>query len=90
MRRSSGRVHLQKERLRPASALLKLARANLETYLSPHERLDLKCVLELIENFLARLEESELSSNPLKTMGRPQLSLLEPNNPVETASPGSS
>src|SRR5476649_990984 len=37
-------VHLQKNRLRPAAALFKLALANLERYSSPHEELDLKIV----------------------------------------------
>src|SRR5882672_7801103 len=33
-------VHLQKDRLRPAAALFKLARANFERYPPVHERLD--------------------------------------------------
>ena len=37
-------VHLQKNRLRPAAALFKLALANLEKYPREHEQLDLNAV----------------------------------------------
>ena len=46
-------VHLQKNRLRPAAALFKLARANLGKYPARHEQLDVSSVLALIENIEA-------------------------------------
>src|SRR5271170_5005806 len=51
-------VHLQKNRLRPAAALFKLARANLEKYPHEHEHLDLKVVGHLIAKWLADLESA--------------------------------
>ena len=50
-------VHLQKNRLRPSAALLKLAQANLEKYPSRHERLNLAAVQLLIAGWLAQLEQ---------------------------------
>src|SRR2546428_133839 len=42
-------VHLQKNRLRPAAALFRLARRNLEAYLASHERLDVAAVIVLLD-----------------------------------------
>src|SRR5438045_8252821 len=58
-------VHLQKNRLRPAAALFKLAQTNLEKYPSPHEHLNLIHVLRLIETWLKRLEAGQHKTNPL-------------------------
>lgn len=52
-------VHLQKGRARPAAALLKLARANLEKYPPLHEQLDVATVLALANGWLGRLETAE-------------------------------
>src|ERR1700739_857542 len=49
-------VHLQKNRLRPAAALFKLARANLEKYPGRHDRLNLATVHAMIEHWLGELE----------------------------------
>ena len=68
-------VHLQKNRLRPAAALFKLAQANLEKYASPHERLDLQAVLNLIADWLRQLERNDFSVNPLSATNLPQLAL---------------
>jgi len=68
-------VHLQKNRLRPAAALFKLARTNLEKYPSPHEQLDLHCVLRLITTWLQRLEADNFTVNPLSATKVPQLTL---------------
>src|ERR1700754_1349067 len=68
-------VHLQKNRLRPAAALFKLARTNLQKYPPVHEHLDLDHVLHLIENWLGRLESSEFTINPLTPQNAPQLHL---------------
>src|SRR5947207_12973321 len=45
-------VHLQKNRLRPSAALLKLARANLEKYPAVHQRLAIAQVVKMIEEWL--------------------------------------
>jgi len=68
-------VHLQKNRLRPAAALLKLASANLEKYSSPHERLNLVAVRQLIAGWLWQLEKDGFLANPLSTVNVPQLAL---------------
>jgi predicted metal-dependent hydrolase len=69
-------VHLQKERLRPAAALFKLARTNLGQYPQTHERLDLSAVLALIETWLAWLEAGAFARNPLREQPAPVLTLL--------------
>jgi predicted metal-dependent hydrolase len=58
-------VHLQKQRLRPAAALFKLARTNLSKFAPKFRFLDLERVLGLIEDALATLETSQFSHNPL-------------------------
>src|SRR5450631_2485734 len=68
-------VHLQKNRLRPAAALFKLAQANLEKYPREHEHLDLADVLKLIENWLNELEAGRFEINPLASKNAPQLAL---------------
>ncbi len=69
-------VHLQKDRLRPAAALFKLAQANLEKYPSPHDHLPVAQVLAAIAQWLGRLEAGEFASNPLGQHPAPQLDLL--------------
>jgi predicted metal-dependent hydrolase len=67
-------VHLRKDRLRPAGALLKLAQTNLSKF-TPHFRaLDLSKVIELIDRTLKQLENSDFVDNPLKH-GSPNLNL---------------
>ncbi len=68
-------VHLQKNRLRPAAALLKLALANLEKYPRTHEHLDLQAVQELAQKWLADLERNDFSFNPLTAENAPKLIL---------------
>jgi len=68
-------VHLQKDRLRPAGALFKLARTNLEKYPSPYEHLDIAAVLSLIAKWLGWLEGSEFLQNPLGTQSPPVLAV---------------
>jgi predicted metal-dependent hydrolase len=68
-------VHLQKNRLRPAAALFKLARANLEKYPRAHEHLNLKVVGDLIAKWLADLEAVQFETNPLTEKNAPQLVL---------------
>lgn len=69
-------VHLQKNRLRPAAALFKLARTNLEKYPAVHERLDLRAVLALIADWLGRLEQNDFAVNPLAADNAPELELI--------------
>ena len=68
-------VHLQKNRLRPAGALFKLARTNLEKYPSLYQDLELADVLRLIEDWLQKLETSDFNVNPLELSTPPKLSL---------------
>lgn len=67
-------VHLQRQRLRPAAALFKLAETNLRKYPSQHEQLALSSVLKLIEQWQARLAGPG-GSNPLAVEPHPQLPL---------------
>jgi len=69
-------VHLQKQRLRPAGALLKLARANLEKYPELHERLEVRSVLGLIESWQTALEADDYGVNPLRSDNTPKLRLV--------------
>lgn len=69
-------VHLQKNRLRPAAALFKLARNNLQKYPAQLERLEMAVVLALIEKWLGQLEVHQFSVNPLSTGQPPKLTLL--------------
>jgi len=68
-------VHLQKNRLRPSAALFKLASANLGKYSSPHERLNLVAVRQLIAGWLWQLEKDGFLTNPLSAVNVPQLAL---------------
>lgn len=72
-------VHLQKDRLPPAAALFKLARANLQLFPPHHEHLDVAAVLELIRDWLERLDRGAYSVNPLKTEMAPKLGLAVSN-----------
>lgn len=69
-------VHLQKDRLRPAAALFKLARANLEKYPGRHAQLDVQAVMRLIETWLGWLEGADFEVNPLRGHGAPRLALM--------------
>lgn len=66
-------VHLQKNRLPPAGALLRLAQANLARYPRQHEELDLAAVQRLIGDWLAALEKGAWQCNPLTATHRPWL-----------------
>lgn len=49
-------VHLQKGRVKPAAALFKLSRSYLEHYPGMHHELDVRRVIELIDDWLRRLD----------------------------------
>jgi predicted metal-dependent hydrolase len=68
-------VHLQKNRLRPAAALFRLAHANLEKYPREHEKLNLDSTRGLIQSWLADLERTHFESNPLAAENAPKLNL---------------
>ena len=68
-------VHLQKNRLRPAAALFKLARENLSKYPSPHEDLDLKQAIQMMASWLTDLEAGGYELNPLGATNHPYLIL---------------
>ena len=68
-------VHLQKNRLRPAGALFKLAKKYLTAYPPIHERLDVTEVNRMIDDWLQKLEASDFSQNPLEHHAPPRLEL---------------
>lgn len=68
-------VHLQKNRLRPAAALFKLAQANLEKYPREHEHLNLETARGLIQKWLGDLESANFEINPLTKNPAPGLVL---------------
>lgn len=68
-------VHLQKNRLRPAAALFKLAESNLRSYPCTHEHLAVDAVLRMIEAWLARLEAGRYEVNPLGRENTPEIQL---------------
>ncbi len=70
-------VHLQKGRLQPAAALLRLARANLQQYPATHQRLAVNAVLARIGDWLERLETDKSKGNPLASESAPRLTLQE-------------
>lgn len=71
-------VHLQKDRLRPAAALFKLAQANLEKYHRPHERLDVASTITLIQTWVGNLESGHFNRNPFANGNTPRISLIPP------------
>ena len=70
-------VHLQKNRPQPAASLFKLALANLGKYPQVHEHLNVQTAVELIRKWLADLERTNSSVNPLTAANAPKLKLDE-------------
>jgi len=68
-------VHLQRDHLRPAAALLKLTLANLEKYPHLHERLNLDATRKLARKWLEDLEQTRFEANPLTSKTAPELKL---------------
>jgi predicted metal-dependent hydrolase len=66
-------VHLQRQRLQPAAALFKLARANFDKYPDTHEHLDLAALREMIAGWLGQLEAQDFKVNPLTPASAPRL-----------------
>jgi len=69
-------VHLQKQRLKPAAALFRLAETNLKKYPGEHERLDIPGVLRVVEAWLQALEAGGFQENPLHSGHVPRLGLV--------------
>lgn len=79
-------VHFQKNRLKPASALLRLAAANLGRYPLEHKQLSVRQTLAQIEVWQQSLLESSYSTNPFVQTGYPTLS--PPSNCLRPAGTG--
>ena len=68
-------VHLQKNRLGPAAALLKLSRKYLAPYPPTHEALNIAFVRQTIDQWLEALEKGGSARNPLDDQKPPTLIL---------------
>lgn len=68
-------VHLQKDRLRPAAALFRLAGANFGQYPATHDLLDIEAARLMIREWLSKLEAAAFTANPLDATRPPQLHL---------------
>jgi predicted metal-dependent hydrolase len=66
-------VHLQKNRLKPAAALLKLTRTNLKKFGDSYEELGLSAVHQLTNRYLDVLVSSDYETNPLASVGPPRI-----------------
>lgn len=71
-------VHLQKNRLRPAGALLQLARGNLARYAPVHERLEIASVVKMVDDWHGELAATDFTANPFPLWPAPRLVLLPP------------
>ena len=72
---AGGFVHLQKQRLGPASRLFALALANFEPYPSWHEGIDLNAVREVCRVHRQAVLDSGETRNPWSSDRPPQLAL---------------
>jgi uncharacterized protein len=68
-------VHLQRNHLRPAAALFKLACANFEKYPRNHEHLNMGTACQLARKWLDDLEQTRFGVNPLTGQAAPELKL---------------
>ena len=68
-------VHFQKDRLRPAGALLILARDNLAKFPGNHEGLVLGAISALIRVWLERLAKRDGNETPFGVFSAPQLDI---------------
>ncbi len=66
-------VHLQKNRLKPADAVFRLAEANMRLYPARFEDLNVSEVLSLIEGWRQELAAADFTRNPLLTQPAPAL-----------------
>ena len=73
-------VHMQKDsprhpRLRPAAALLNLARGYLLPYRPAHGRLDVNRLIHLADEWLRELDAGRFEDNPLRRKSPPRLAI---------------
>ncbi len=68
-------VHLQKNRLKPADALFRLAESNMRLYPDRFEDLDLAAILAFIEEWRGALDAGNFEQNPINTKPPPKLFL---------------
>ena len=68
-------VHVQKRRLGPAAALFRLAQKNLGPYLPVQEELELKPVLNLIDDWLLKVTSPSANADELQHSAFPILRL---------------
>jgi len=71
-------VHLQKNRLRPAAALFKLARSRIQLSPHAHQDLDTSAITAMIEDWLQGLEGGEFKVNPIEKEPLPELRFALP------------
>jgi predicted metal-dependent hydrolase len=69
-------VHLQKDRLRPAAALLKRATYHLNPYSPRHEQLDVAATLHCANQWLDQIESTLFEVNPLAAKLAPKITLI--------------
>lgn len=69
-------VHLQKNRLRPADALFRLAEASLTPYGPVCERLDVEGTLTILRDWRQALAVRRYESNPLTVLPPPRIDPL--------------
>ena len=67
----------ERPRLKPAAALLKLARANLIGYPATFHDLNVAELLATIDHWLGELEQRGYTANPLAPSTAPALRLIE-------------
>jgi predicted metal-dependent hydrolase len=79
-------VHWQKNRPGPASALLRLARANLWKYPAIHEGLNVAGTLAMVEEWLRQLKAAGAPGDVLAQSYQPQLRLDLPAHTTERPS----
>lgn len=82
---AGGFVHLQKNRLRPAAALFKLAKTNFEKYPAQQCGLEMEMAREILDTWVHHLEQGDFETNPLALHLAPQLA-PEPSQEKPTAS----
>ena len=68
-------VHLQKGRIQPAAALLRLAKENLEAYSPVYLKLNVGSVLSLIENWRNKIDSPDFQPNSFSAVPPPNLEL---------------
>ena len=71
-------VHIQKERPGPATALFKLAQANLQQYPAEHEQLDVGGVLALAAEWTRLIHQANPPFRGLTAENAPRLAVREP------------